>query len=136
MKFVVDTNVLIAAFLTAGTSHEVVESILSRKEGIVSDYILEEFRRVLLSSKFDFPPALVEVFVSHLKRFACLEQVTEKYTVPCTDPADEEILRLCLTVQADYLITGDKVLIAMKKVGSTQIITPSEFWKVLGPHNP
>lgn len=45
----------------------------------------------------------------------------------CRDPKDDYLLELALISEADYLITGDKDLLAVEKIGSCQIMTVVEF---------
>lgn len=129
MKVVVDTNVLIAAFLTVGTSREVLETVLAARSSVLSPAILSEFREVLLSKKFQFSRGLVEGFIQYLSRYSKIIQENAVSVPPCSDPGDQKILALCQTVQADFLITGDQELLDLKKVGATVIIRPGEFWK-------
>ena len=41
----------------------------------------------------------------------------------CRDPKDDFLLSLALDSKAEYLITGDKDLLELEKVGTTKIIT-------------
>ena len=43
------------------------------------------------------------------------------------DPADQPVLMTQIAAQAQYLITGDKDLLAL--VDRYPIITPAEFWQ-------
>lgn len=45
----------------------------------------------------------------------------------CRDPNDDFLLALAKDGTADYLITGDKDLLSLKKFEHTRIITFSEF---------
>lgn len=45
----------------------------------------------------------------------------------CRDPKDDYLLELALVSEADYLITGDKDLLTVEKIGSCQIVTAMEF---------
>ena len=128
MKIVVDTNVLISAFLTVGTSREVLDEILRRRHCILSPYLLEEFRSTLLSEKFNFPSPLVEAFVDYLQQYSTVVG-EEKLNISFSDAQDIPILALCQTVKADFLVTGDGGLLDLKKIGRTLIIRPSGFWK-------
>jgi len=53
MKFVLDTNVLIAAFITSGICHEIFEHIIRNHQLVLSDFIVNEFRNKLLT-KFHY----------------------------------------------------------------------------------
>jgi putative PIN family toxin of toxin-antitoxin system len=49
----------------------------------------------------------------------------------CRDPKDNFLLALAQDGVADYLITGDKDLLSMKKWGATKIVSLTDFEKVL-----
>ncbi len=43
------------------------------------------------------------------------------------DPADNWVIQCAITGTADYIVTGDKALLALKQVEGIQIVTPSTF---------
>ena len=47
MKFVLNTNVLIAAFISSGTCHEILEHVIRNHELVLSDFIVSEFKEKL-----------------------------------------------------------------------------------------
>jgi putative PIN family toxin of toxin-antitoxin system len=49
----------------------------------------------------------------------------------CRDPKDNFLLALAQDGIADYLITGDKDLLSMKKWGTTKIVLLTDFEKIL-----
>ena len=44
-----------------------------------------------------------------------------------TDPKDNFLLNLAVDSKADFLLTGDKDLLVLGKVGDTKIMTISDF---------
>lgn len=50
----------------------------------------------------------------------------------CRDADDNQVLDLCVAGNADFLITGDKDLLILKKLDKTLIVPPAEFLKILG----
>jgi predicted nucleic acid-binding protein len=48
------------------------------------------------------------------------------------DPGDEYVLAMALASGADFLVTGDKALLALKRVGATRIVTAGRFAALLG----
>jgi len=48
----------------------------------------------------------------------------------CRDPKDDFLLALAKTSNADYLITGDKDLLILDKIGDTQIITLTDYLSI------
>lgn len=131
MKIVLDTNVLIAAFLTSGNCHEVLEAVITQKSCVLSPYILNEFRHVLTSKKFQFSPALIDQFVIYLEKYCFIQNEHSDIKIDFPDASDRKILALYRTVLADFLVTGDPELLVFKKIGGTRIIKPSDFWKKL-----
>jgi predicted nucleic acid-binding protein len=59
VKLVLDTNVLVAAFITHGVCNELLEHCALHHQIILSSHIMEEFRRVL-TRKFTFSQHEVE----------------------------------------------------------------------------
>jgi putative PIN family toxin of toxin-antitoxin system len=49
----------------------------------------------------------------------------------CRDPKDNFLLALAKDGRADYLITGDRDLLSVKKLGKMQIVTLYEFEIIL-----
>ena len=49
----------------------------------------------------------------------------------CRDPKDNFLLSLAVDGKADYLLTGDKDLLVLKKIGETKIRTLSEFFDIV-----
>ncbi len=45
----------------------------------------------------------------------------------CRDPKDDMFLELALAGQANFLITGDKDLLALERFSVTTIVTPIEY---------
>ena len=49
----------------------------------------------------------------------------------CRDTSDDRIIGTALGGDADFIITGDKDLLVLKKYKGIKIVTPREFWKHL-----
>jgi predicted nucleic acid-binding protein len=48
----------------------------------------------------------------------------------CRDPEDDYLLALAHDSNADFLITGDKDLLVLKKINNADIINYSDFEKI------
>jgi putative PIN family toxin of toxin-antitoxin system len=48
-----------------------------------------------------------------------------------TDPKDNPIIETALLAKADFLVTGDKHILALRKYRNVQIITVGQFLKKL-----
>jgi predicted nucleic acid-binding protein len=111
---VLDTNVLVSGL--AYPSSVPGRIVTAWRQGgldvVLSRYILDEMVRVL--------PRLSRVTLSatEIRDLAQDEQLR--------DPADQPVLQTLLSSKANYLITGDKDLLALAT--RYPIVTPAEFW--------
>jgi putative PIN family toxin of toxin-antitoxin system len=128
VRIVLDTNVLVAAFVARGQCHELLEHLSRSHRLLTSEAILEEFREKLLD-KIKAPPDTVEETVE-LER-SRMEIVTpEPLPEPvCRDPDDDAVLATALAAKADCLITGDKDLLDLETFQGILILQPADFWK-------
>lgn len=128
MKVLLDTNVLIAAFLTHGSSNEVFEHCLSEHTTFTSNWILNELEEKL-SGKLRFPPAKVKKIIKFLRENVQKVEPRPLNEKVCRDRDDDNILAAAMTGAADCIISGDKDLLVLKKFHGIAIISPAEFWK-------
>ena len=131
MKVVFDTNVLISAFLTTtGPSQYVLTVALKRHAVILSEYIIEEFERKLIH-KIHIPHDVVAKAISFLRKRVMVLDIKQTSKINFSDKKDIPILDLLEKSQANYLITGDKKLVGLKKWESALILTPREAMRAL-----
>ncbi|HTC22198.1 MAG TPA: putative toxin-antitoxin system toxin component, PIN family, partial [bacterium] len=46
----------------------------------------------------------------------------------CEDPSDDPILGTALAGMADFLVSGDKDLLSLKRYEQIRIVSPREYW--------
>ena len=127
MKIVLDTNVLVAAFVAHGTCSELLEHCIVQHEVVLSRFILDELQDVL-TRKFDYTPAEAHSAVRLLRSRSRLI-VPAPLPVPvCRDPDDDTILATARTAGCAALVTGDKDLTSLERYEGIRIIAPSDFW--------
>jgi putative PIN family toxin of toxin-antitoxin system len=128
MNLVLDTNVLIAAFIAKGFCHTLVEQCLRVHSVITSEFILNELREKFIG-KFkysDSDATAVEALLRSSSRMRVVDPTPLESNV-CRDPDDDMVLATALTGKAVCIITGDKDLLTLKKFGDLDILAPSEF---------
>jgi len=129
MRVVLDTNVL-ASGLTYPAS--VPGRLLSawRQGGltvVLSHYILDELARILpRMRKSPTTPAEVRELVDILMFQVEIVEPDAWLDADLRDPADQPILQTLRAAAAQYLITGDKDLLAL--ASRYPIVTPADFW--------
>lgn len=127
MKLVLDTNVLIAAFITHGVCNELLEHCAINHEIVLSTFILDELRDKLVR-KFDFSGREAEDVIRLLKSRAVMVTPQELEEPTCRDPDDDHILGTALAGNCECIVTGDKDLLDLKCVHGIRTINPSGFW--------
>ena len=128
MKIVLDTNVLIAAFLSRGSCAELLEHCIRQHTLFTSQYILKEFRETL-SNKFKISRTdaneAKQLLQSRMK-------VVSPVSLPedaCRDPQDVPILGTALAANCHCIITGDKDLLELEMFEGVKIMSPKSFWR-------
>lgn len=126
MRIVLDTNVLIAAFITQGTCSDVLEHCARRHTLITSEFILNEFSTHLVL-KFGYSEEETQEANRLLRsRMEVVTPTPLGFSV-CRDPDDDVILGTAIAGQATCIITGDTDLLVIREFRSVDIIRPAEF---------
>lgn len=127
-----DTNILVSGMVFAGNERKLLDLIIDGKLGLVlSSDVIDEANAVL-ERKFPKHSVLFPLFlrlVKHEKISKSAYKSSEKrYAKLTSDDADVPILAAAAVSGADYLVTGDKGILSLKRVGNTEII---QTWKLL-----
>ncbi|HVS00244.1 MAG TPA: putative toxin-antitoxin system toxin component, PIN family [Thermoanaerobaculia bacterium] len=127
MRLVLDTNVLIAAFVARGTCHELLEHCERHHHLIGSEHILQEFEDKLLT-KFKVPPPRAAETVALLRsRLEIFEPAALSDPV-CRDSDDDWILATALAGGCACIVTGDGDLLVLEEYKGIRILAPAAFW--------
>lgn len=125
MKVVLDTNVLISAFIFDGAVKKVWEKAKNFEyELYLSNFIIEEFSGVV-DKKFASVDSKIKIRkIEHIKEIATIVEVSNPPDIVESDPADNFIIATAQQADAGYIITGDEDLLSIQEVGEIKIITP------------
>lgn len=139
-KVVVDTNILISAFVFGGDIKEVVRKTFSFCEIYVSPELLKEYREAPLELKREgkIDSYQLEVLIAGIATFVSKVKfvVPKKRLSVCRDKEDNLLLECCLEAGADFLITGDRDLLAMdiaklpREISNLKILTPPQLLQI------
>lgn len=129
MRLVLDTNVLIAAFVTRGHCHELFEHVARVHELFTSEFILEEFRDKLRGKLRVPEPDVAEALA--LQRSRMTSVAPSPLAQPTSsDPDDDRVLATAFAARADCLITGDSDLLGLGEHRGLAIVRPAAFWEL------
>lgn len=129
MRIVIDTNVLIAAFISHGVCNELLEHCVLNHDVVLSIFILDEVKNKL-TGKFKFTTRETNA-VASLLRSRCSVVGTQALPSPVSrDPDDDNIIATAISGTCDCIITGDKDLLDIKKAGDVLIVSPGQFWQI------
>ena len=129
MNLIFDTNVLVAAFSTHGICNSLFEYTLENCTIILSDYILDELNNIL-TNKFKLP----QKSSNDIKLFLTESCVISDYKIfndqVSRDKDNDPVLGIIDKNHIDYLVSGDKDLLVLKKYKNVPIISPRELWNI------
>ena len=134
LRIVADTNILLSGILyESGNEAQILGLFLEEKAILLASLdTLEELREALTRPKFKLTPteslALFQIILSKSEILLNVEEAAEK----CRDKDDQKFLDLAHTGSADYLLTGDRDLLEMQKVGTTRILTSAQLIRQSG----
>lgn len=127
-RVIIDTNLWIS-FLISNNLNKLDKILNSKYCSIIfSQELLGEFIEVSSRPKLMkyFGQSALEAILETIEEFAEFIDVTSQIKF-LNDSKDDFLLSLAIDGKADYLITGDKELLEVKKYGETEIISITEF---------
>jgi len=129
LRVVLDTNVLVSGLAYPGSVPGRI--VTAWRQGsldvALSRYILDEMVGVLPRlPRIRMTPAQIRDLADSFMFLADVVEPEGEQDANLRDPADQPVLLTLLAAKADYLITGDKDLLALAK--QYPIVTPTGFW--------
>jgi len=128
MRIVIDTNVLISGLMFDGLPERVVKLAVGKdNELVISPYIISETSRNL-RKKFDVKAESIQLFQATMN--ACQVVYFDPYLHVITDEPDNRVLETAIEGKAEFIITGDKLLLELGNYEGVKIVTPAKFLKL------
>ena len=138
VRVVIDTNVIISAFISGGKSLKILDYW---KNGditlVVSNTILQEYRDILSSekirNKYKISLFNIDLFIKDIvsiSYFVDDHMLLDRPLILSRDCKDDIFISCALISNCKYLISGDKDVLTLKNntlLGKLKIVTPSEF---------
>lgn len=132
LRVVLDTNVLVSGIGWSGPSARIIDSVVvGRCTLVCSRLLLDELQRVLkypkLAAVFPDPDATVRL-VADMAEISYPDRSVQAVA----DEDDNRVLEAAVAAAADYIVTGNADLLALRNVEGIGIVAPAEFASLLG----
>lgn len=123
-RVLIDTNVWFSGILYGGIPEQVIRFCKQHSYIITSEYLIDELLNLFKGVKA--PYKWRNAIERLLKR---LSIVVEPAELPETsrDPKDDPVIATALAGKCDYIVTGDKDLLTLKRYKGTTIIAVTDF---------
>ena len=127
-RLIIDSNLWIS-FLISDKQRKLDRLLLLDQVKILfSVKLLDELTKIVEYPKLKsyFKPDAIEEMLLNLEPYIELIEIKSNVQI-CRDPKDDFLLNLAKDGKAHFLLTGDKDLLVLKKIGKTKIISIKEF---------
>lgn len=131
MRLVLDTNVLVSAFLWQGVPGRLIELATEQEIQLVtSRVLLDELADVLPRKKLAKKVAATgltaaQIFLNY-QRLAQRVTARKLSQAVSRDADDDHVLACAIAAQADLIVSGDEDLLSLKIHQNIPIVTPAE----------
>jgi putative PIN family toxin of toxin-antitoxin system len=128
MRLLLDTNVLIAAFIARGTCSDLLEHCARNHTLVTSKPLLRELEEKL-AGKFGYTRQETREVLALLQGKMEVVEPASLNPPVCRDPDDDVVLATAVTGGCDCIVTGDKDLLVLERFRGIPILVPAEFWR-------
>ena len=138
MRIVLDTNVLVSAFISKlGHSARIIDliSMFEEIQLVLSELMLDEFKDVLsrdeVKARFDYSTQDIESFAQAIKDISTIVKIKSNFKVVEEDPKDDAVLNTAYDGKAEYIVSGDHHLQNLKRFKGIKIVSPKQMVKII-----
>jgi putative PIN family toxin of toxin-antitoxin system len=137
-RWVVDTNVLVSAFLWGGTPARIIEAVAEREVQLFTcKALVDELAATLAKPKLAKYVAATgssgDELVARYRRFSTLITAKRLAFTACRDADDDNVLACAITARAVLIVSGDDDLLSMKAFNDFPIMSVAQALRTLPP---
>ena len=136
-RVVLDTNILIIGFISSkGAPAKIINLWREGKLVLVtSKGLIRVLREVLayprIAKKYKLSKKTVNNYLRGFYLFGVVCRPTEKIRVVKNDPDDDKFIEAAVAGKADFILSGDKHLLVLRKYQGVEILKPGSFLRRL-----
>ncbi|BDA77458.1 putative toxin-antitoxin system toxin component, PIN family [Leptospira kobayashii] len=137
LKILLDTNIYISAILFKGKPREIFQDLIDEiYTGFISREILDEIESTLSKPKFNLNDDFIQIVLSEIRDITVsIKNKPISDYLELRDRNDYHILGAAFSAKVDYIISGDKDLLSLKRIKDFGIISPDEYLKIKEKQN-
>jgi putative PIN family toxin of toxin-antitoxin system len=137
MRAVIDTNVLISAFITPDGAPARILRSMDSFTLVSCEVLLVEIERVIhydhIQRKFNLSDDHIAAYMNRLRAYSEIFDTPPAVKSISRDPDDDKFLACAIAGAADYVVSGDRHLLELGVYEEIRIVTPAEFLVLLQP---
>ena len=127
---VIDSNVWISALIFGGNPEKILKLFIDNKvEVVMCEEIITELRRIIIN-KFPLFVNSLNLLEASLRKDTVFVQLGSMTIDASRDVDDNRIIETAYIGKAQYIISGDKDLLVLKKYEDIKILNPGDFLKI------
>ena len=130
---VTDTNLWVSALLGDGPSRRVVEFCLSKSVLFSFTQMLDEIAEVfnIIKQRNLVSPASADELIARLVKHAVVLPLPDRIARVCADPEADIFFACASEASADFLISSDPPILAVKSYQGTKVIKTADFVRLM-----
>lgn len=133
LRVVIDANVFVSIILGGQITGKISELLIANEFKLVySTKLFNELKYVLSRKDFELSQQQIDRIITFIEMEGELV-VSDETIDACRDPKDNPVLECAVAGKVDFIVTGDKDLLALKSFRKICILTPHEFLKHFNP---
>ncbi len=137
MRAVLDTNVIIAPFLSPKGIPSLILKAWEEEafELVVSEVLLVEYKKVLaypqVAAHHNMDEESIKKIIDQLKKYSIVVTPKEIPKVVEADPDDDQLFAAALIGEASFVVSKDRAVLEVGEYKGIQVLNPLAFLTVL-----
>lgn len=137
MRIVIDTNVVVSAFLSArGAPAQLFAAFQNEAfDLVVSAPILAEYQRALsyprVQSRHQMSDIEIAEVIEAIQRSAIVVEPADIQSIVVKDPDDHKFFECARAGEVEYIVSGDIAVQAVGEYHGIQVVSPAVFLQLL-----
>lgn len=120
-----------SALVFGGRPREVTDLIADQRlTTVMSEEIMTELRRIV-AAKFPQFGRQITQLETLLRRYSRWVQLGSIMVAVCRDPDDDRVIETAIIGGCQYIVSGDKDLLAVASYQGIRIVAPAEFLVIM-----